>query len=476
MDVIVSHIQNTVNLFINKHVIHEDPKINTYIQIILSSIFATIIGYVFSSIESGTFGVRILWNLRLLMFWKKYEPYEFYPQLSPQLSHTHIFTYNHTCMDPSGIVRWIMKYHGNKLLRGTTNSNMIVIQDQDITYTNGDIPVWYENGSYVYISKRGGYQRIGILSDNSVALEHFKQHVTNFTMGDNSGNKTTTNKRIIIKMERGTAKRIGEIGDKQTFEYLYFDRKSEIISLLDKYKSGTMYPKNIPIENKLGILLHGEPGCGKTRFVSACANYLDMDILIVDITKLATRSDFDNVLEVAKTHNAIIMIDEIDCMEGVVSRKPVNASTLGETITQHMSLTDKLLVSCNDKDMIQERIAMEKDKLNLGYLLSKMDGIESSDGRVIIATTNYPDRIDKALLRPGRIGVSLHMSNCSHQMIIDILTMMFGEINDSQIEQITSRITPFKVSPAEIIQQSVVLNDIDVVIRELIETYNPTIM
>lgn len=474
MDVIISNIQNTGNLFINKYVIHEDPKINTYIQIILSSIFATIIGYVLTNIKSGTFIVSIRWNLRLLMFWKKYEPYDFYPQLAPQLSHTHIFTYTHMCMDTTGIVRWIMKYHGNKLLRGTNNSNMIVIQDQDIKYTNGDIPIWYENGSYVYISKRGGYQHIGISSDNLIALEHFQQHVSDFTMGDNSLHKRTSNKRKIFKMERGMAKQIGEIGHKQTFEYLYFDRKSEIVSLLDKYKSGTMYPKNIPIENKLGILLHGAPGCGKTRFVSACANYLDMNILIIDITKLTTCNDFDYVLDAAKTNNAIIMIDEIDCMEGVINRTPVNPSALGETPT--MSLTDKLLVSCNDKDMIQERIATEKNKLNLGYLLSKLDGIESSDGRVIIATTNYPDRIDKALLRPGRIGVSLHMSKCSHQMIVDILTMMFGEIANSQIEQITTCITPFQVSPAEIIQQSVVLNDIDMVIRELVETYNPTIL
>lgn len=313
-----------------------------------------------------------------------------------------------------------------------------------------------------------------LYSNNYDVLSNAKKHIidntkpTTETTNSYKGSMiyTTDTMNNKIQVVGGTSK----INPKITFEYLHFDRKEEIKSLLHKFKTTTMYNTNIPMENKLGILLHGEPGCGKTRFVSACANYLQKDVLVLDTRKLQTAKNLDFVLDYADKNRMIIMMDEIDCMDGVVARnqEPTTIksnNTLGGSIVNEMSVSDKLLISCSDKDMIRERLDMERDKLNLGYLLSKLDGLESAEGRVIIATTNYPDKIDKALLRPGRIGVNIHMTLCSHKMIVDILTMIFGELTVSQTEEITQKITPFKIAPSEIIQQSVILDDVDKVLQ-----------
>lgn len=412
------------------------------------------------------------------MVWKKQNPLEFYPVFAPKFSADEAVYTENIYVSNTLIVKWIREHHADKnFTRIDINNNkqrMVCIMD---SYLNCRfLPIWYENKNYVYICS-GDANTSHLYSNNYDVLSNAKKHIidntktTTETTNSYKGSMiyTTETMNNKIQIVGGTSK----INQNITFEYLHFDRKEEIKSLLHKFSTKTMYKSNVPMENKLGILLHGEPGCGKTRFVSACANYLKKDVLVLDTRKLQTTKNLDFVLDYADKNHMIIMMDEIDCMDGVVARNQEattikSNNTLGGSIVNEMSVSDKLLISCNDKDMIRERLDMERDKLNLGYLLSKLDGLESAEGRVIIATTNYPDKIDKALLRPGRIGVNIHMTLCSHKMIIDILTMIFGELTVSQTEQITQKITPFKIAPSEIIQQAVILDDVDKVLQLLI--------
>jgi SpoVK/Ycf46/Vps4 family AAA+-type ATPase len=476
MDALIHPIQNVVNLVINKHVIFEDMKINSYFQVILSTIFASIIGFIINGIKNGNISAIIYWNLRPFMVWKKQNPLEFYPEFAPKCSADEAVYMENVSVSSALIAKWIRQHHADKnFIRMDTNNNkqrMVCIMDSNLNCRF--LPIWYEKKFYVYICS-GDANTTYLYSNNYDVLSNAKKHIidntktTTETTNSYKGSMiyTTETMNNKIQIVGGTTK----INQNITFEYLHFDRKEEIKSLLHKFNTKTMYKSNVPMENKLGILLHGEPGCGKTRFVSACANYLKKDVLVLDTRKLQTTKNLDFVLDYADKKQMIIMMDEIDCMDGVVARNQepaTNTNTLGGSIVNEMSVSDKLLVSCNDKDMIRERLDMERDKLNLGYLLSKLDGLESAEGRVIIATTNYPDKIDKALLRPGRIGVNIHMTLCSHQMIIDILTMIFRELSDIQKDQITQYVKPFTISPSEIIQQSVILNDVDKVLQLLI--------
>jgi len=476
MDALIHPIQNVVNLVINKFIIFEDMKINSYFQVILSTIFASIIGFIINGIKNGDIIAIFYWQIRPFMFWKKQNPLEFYPVFAPKFSADEAVYMESISVSNSVLMKWILEYHADKnFVRMDTNNN----KQRMVHVTNSNfncrfMPIWYENNFYVYICS-GDAITSYIYSNNYEVLRNAKKHITDNMKSDTE--KTNSCNGSMIYTTDTINNRIQVVGSTSkinpniTFEYLHFDRKEEIKSLLHKFNTKTMYKSNVPMENKLGILLHGEPGCGKTRFVSACANYLKKDVLVLDTRKLQTTKNLDFVLDYADKNRMIIMMDEIDCMDGVVARNQeptTKSNTLGGSIVNEMSVSDKLLVSCNDKDMIRERLDMERDKLNLGYLLSKLDGLESAEGRVIIATTNYPDKIDKALLRPGRIGVNIHMTLCSHQMIIDILTMIFGELTISQKEQITQQIIPFKIAPSEIIQQAVILDDVDKVLQLLI--------
>jgi chaperone BCS1 len=122
------------------------------------------------------------------------------------------------------------------------------------------------------------------------------------------------------------------------------------------------------IPYRRGYLLHGPPGTGKSSAVVAIATALGMDIAVLNLNSL-TLDDNELADRLAEAPaNAIVLIEDIDC--AFVARKA------GE---------DKA------------------NKLTFSGLLNAIDGVAAGEGRLLFATTNHPDRLDPALIRPGRI-------------------------------------------------------------------------
>ena len=62
-----------------------------------------------------------------------------------------------------------------------------------------------------------------------------------------------------------------------------------------------------------------------------------------------------------------------------------------------------------------------ENKFNLSKLLNIIDGLDEHPGRILIITTNKPEKLDKALVRPGRIDIALNFENCVSSDIHNIL-------------------------------------------------------
>lgn len=86
---------------------------------------------------------------------------------------------------------------------------------------------------------------------------------------------------------------VGHVSPHKTFDRLFYDQKQQLIELLKKFQSKTMYPSNIPMDNKLGILLYGPPGTGKTGTISAIANMLKLHMRVINFSVVRTRCNFD---------------------------------------------------------------------------------------------------------------------------------------------------------------------------------------
>lgn len=86
------------------------------------------------------------------------------------------------------------------------------------------------------------------------------------------------------------------------------------------------------------------------------------------------------------------------------------------------------------------------EELNLSCILNTIDGVLEQSGRILIITSNHPNMIDEALLRPGRIDMKVHFTKCDENMAISIINNIFNT-NIKKIDM--SR----EYSPAEIVNE-----------------------
>jgi hypothetical protein len=483
------HVSSYINLRLMKQIDTGDRMTDTAIQMIATTVIGALITYMITLYTKG------LWKdhyrrFEGLLSTSEYDPLDFDPTFAPEkpqngknfLFRSQDFSSNH-----EHVVTWFYKYHSGKkykLSNETLNREMIVPAGSTILsneplnnvtrrgfVVSGNIPIWRSrDGSYVYITTHDeqASEYLILISDSAMALKECTEHIE----------KYAEKAAEIMSSDSGSAQKLYEIlGDNnrefngflsknKTFDTLFFTQKQQIMGLLQKFKDGCLVPKHLPLENKLGIILHGPPGTGKTGFISALANFLKKDVLLVDMTKIKTQKALNWVLMDA--NHKIIVFEEFDCMEGVHNRsleKESGSTRSSETSDPNSAIA--MMVMANNKEFAEtykKERAEAKNKLDLGYLLRKIDGLESAEGRVLIATTNHPERIDPALLRPGRFGIQLNLGNATHQMIRDIVGMVYQQaITDEQVSEIPEGVW----SPAEILQRGLQYPDTAALLESL---------
>ena len=229
-------------------------------------------------------------------------------------------------------------------------------------------------------------------------------------------------------------------------------------------KENKLYPSHIPMDNKLGILLYGPPGTGKTGTISAIANYLQRSITIINFAEITTINELDNVLTSDKYKETIFVFDEFDCILDAIGN-----NSNGEYKKDWGSML--LAAEGEERKQIIEMMKTGKKvpTLNIGYLLQKLDGLESTEGRVIVATTNNPDKINPALLRPGRFDLKLCLSNCTKEMYCDILENYYKEEKDVVKKVRQANIREFRFSPLELLNMAMQNNKLDDLLKYIRE-------
>ena len=68
---------------------------------------------------------------------------------------------------------------------------------------------------------------------------------------------------------------------------------------------------------------------------------------------------------------------------------------------------------------------ISSEEINLSFLLNILDGVLETPGRILIMSSNYPERLDKALIRPGRIDLMIEFTKCSDKTIKEMLSAFF---------------------------------------------------
>ncbi|MGA1847788.1 MAG: AAA family ATPase, partial [Thermoplasmatota archaeon] len=131
-----------------------------------------------------------------------------------------------------------------------------------------------------------------------------------------------------------------------------------------------------------GIMLFGPPGCGKTLMLRAVASDLNVEMIGIKCSDVMSKwyGESENLIaslfEEAKARSpCILFLDEID---SIAKRRDFYST-----------------------DDVTPRV--------LSIMLSEMDGMDEAEGIIVVATTNMPDLVDPALMRPGRFDKVIYV-------------------------------------------------------------------
>jgi SpoVK/Ycf46/Vps4 family AAA+-type ATPase len=252
--------------------------------------------------------------------------------------------------------------------------------------------------------------------------------------------------------------------DKDLLKNIHFEDKEDYLNYIQQFIYDPNEETNPYQESykkcgfvyKAGILFHGSPGCGKTSVIKGTLKLTNRHAVIVDLSKIDSGTVLKQILngrrfnnKTFKSRELCFIFEDCDAMNFEILKKrdlkeDEKKKDSDLKINNNMSLLEvtKLMTSsCSDENKL--------DEMNLSQLLQLLDGVIESPGIMYIFTTNHPEKIDDAILRPGRIDYIYEFKKCTKKIIESIIKTKF-ELHENVILNGLEQVPDYVLSPAEV--------------------------
>ncbi|KAK9670181.1 hypothetical protein RND81_13G183700 [Saponaria officinalis] len=237
-----------------------------------------------------------------------------------------------------------------------------------------------------------------------------------------------------------------------TFDALAMEpeMKRAVIEDLDRFISRREFYRKVGRAWKRGYFLYGPPGTGKSSLIAAMANYLKFHIYDLQLSSVLNDSALRRLL-LSTTNKSIFVIEDIDCSLTLADRQ--------------LQIVDKKDEHYSGSDM--------GSQVSLSGLLNFIDGLWSScgDERIFIFTTNHKEKLDPALLRPGRMDMHIHMSYLTMSSFKILASNYLGLKGDQHrlYGEIEELLEETDVTPAQVAEELIRSDNADIALSGLVD-------
>ncbi|KAK5627323.1 hypothetical protein RRF57_003038 [Xylaria bambusicola] len=185
--------------------------------------------------------------------------------------------------------------------------------------------------------------------------------------------------------------------------------------------------RGIPLRR--GYLFHGPPGTGKTSLSFALAGVFGLDIHVISLLEpTLTEEDLSSLFSTLP-RRCVVLLEDIDTA-GL--RRPVDELRAAERASkkekENTSKEESGKTTSSDiKELakVLKKETEDKKGISLSGLLNAIDGVASHEGRVLIMTTNVPESLDEALIRPGRVDLQVEFTYATKEQAKELFIRMY---------------------------------------------------
>ena len=223
----------------------------------------------------------------------------------------------------------------------------------------------------------------------------------------------------------------------KSFNNMFFDDKEAVLSRIQYFINNKKEYMELGIPHTLGLLLYGQSGSGKTSYIKALAKLTGRHVIIlptnkiknIDTLKAIFLNEHINGINIPN-NKRIYIFEDIDCgeWEHVVRSRTFKHKELEvDEKTENKDLVEMIckLTAPAEDDKKKKPIGSDKNTITLGDFLELLDGVIEIPGRMLIMTSNHPEILDSALIRPGRIDMVIEFKKLSKQNVQDMYKIWF---------------------------------------------------
>lgn len=213
--------------------------------------------------------------------------------------------------------------------------------------------------------------------------------------------QSTEGKTVVYTSRNVSWEKSGEPKRRRPFDSVVLEEglSNKILTDVREFLNARTWYLDRGIPYRRGYLLYGPPGTGKTSFVQALAGELDFNIAMLSLSQRGLTDDLLNHLLLNVPARTLVLLEDADAAFSNRRQRDEDGYT-GANVTY-------------------------------SGLLNALDGVASAEERIIFMTTNHIDRLDDALIRPGRVDMTVHLGNATEWQMEKLWDRFYVDVDEN---------------------------------------------